>query len=144
MRAGLFEGLRVKEIRDNFLEIVHPLLNIAETVGILHEYGIKCIVVTVGPVQVARTAAEIWDFDGYYGSGYEVVNGKFTGRILEYIQAEDKVDCLIDYCRKHGIDAEQCVSVGDGSTDIPVLRQFDRHECSGTGEVESSLFGGYG
>lgn len=49
--------------------------------------------ITVGPVQVAGVVSDIWGFDGYYGSKYEVVDGKFTGKIIGYIIAEDKVSC---------------------------------------------------
>ena len=27
------------------------------------------------PIQVAKEAAELWGFDGYYGSNYDVIDG---------------------------------------------------------------------
>lgn len=121
LRAELLSGLDENKIYNRFLEIAKPLANITETINSLHEENIKCIVVTVGPVQVAKVVSDIWGFDGYYGSQYEVVDGKFTGKILEYIRAENKVDCLVDYCQKNNIKACECIAVGDGSTDIPVF-----------------------
>lgn len=87
----------------------------------LHQHGIQCIIITVGPKQVAKAASELWEFDAFYGSDYEVIDGEFTGKILGYIKAENKVDCLIDYCRKKGLETCECIAVGDGSTDIPVF-----------------------
>jgi phosphoserine phosphatase len=121
LRARLFKGLDEKRIGERFLDIVKPLNCIAETIQRLHGWGMKCIVITVGPKQVAKAAAEIWGFDSYYGSNYETANGKFTGEITEYIDAGSKVSCLIGYCAGEMIQPHECVAVGDGPTDIPVF-----------------------
>ncbi len=121
LRAELLSGLDEAKISSDFLKIAKPIKNIFETINALHNNNIKCIVVTVGPVQVARVVSDIWGFDGYYGSDYEVINGIFTGKITSYIKAESKVDCLKDFCQKNSIEAYECVAVGDGSTDIPIF-----------------------
>lgn len=121
LRAELLSGLEESKIAQGFLEIAKPLKNIRQVVEALHERGMKCIVITVGPRQVARVACDIWNFDGYYGSDYEVVEGVFTGKIPKYIKAEQKVQCLQDFCINNGIESEECIAVGDGSTDIPLF-----------------------
>ncbi len=121
-RADLLTGLEERNIAQSFLAIAKPLGNIGAVVETLHRHGIQCIVITVGPRQVASVVCDLWGFDGYYGSDYEVVEGVFTGRIRAYIAAEHKVECLQDFCRKNGISPEKCVAVGDGSTDIPVFQ----------------------
>ncbi len=121
LRAELLSGLEESKIAQGFLEIAKPLKNIPQVVEALHERGIKCIVITVGPRQVARVVCDIWNFDGYYGSDYEVVEGIFTGKIPKYIKAEQKVECLQDFCINNGIESEECIAVGDGSTDIPLF-----------------------
>ena len=121
LRAELLLGLEGSKISRCFLDIAKPLKNISEVVKILHEHNIKCIIITVGPKQVAKACSDLWGFDGFYGSNYEVVDGKFTGKILEYIKSENKVDCLKDFCLKNNIKAEECIAIGDGSTDIPVF-----------------------
>lgn len=120
-RAVLLAGLRESEIKEKFLEIARPLNNIASVINELHEKGILSIVITVGPKQVARVVNDIWGFDGYYGSDYEVVNGVFTGKILKHIGDTGKIDCLIDYCGRHNISRDECIAVGDGITDIPLF-----------------------
>lgn len=122
LRAELLIGLEESRIAQSFLEIAKPLKNIKSVVGVLHEQGIKCIVITVGPKQVAKVACNIWGLDDYYGSDYEVVEGVFTGKILNYIDAEQKIACLQDFCKNNNIKPEECIAVGDGSTDIPVFR----------------------
>lgn len=122
LRAELFCGLCEDEIGRHFLEIARPLKGIFETVGFLHEKGVKCLLITVGPVQVARVVCQLYGFDVCYGSDYEVVDGKFTGKIVTYLRAENKVRCLEDFCRRNCIGSSECVAVGDGVTDIPVFR----------------------
>lgn len=87
----------------------------------MRHHNIKSILVTVGPKQVAKVASELWGFDSYYGSDYEVIDGAFTGQIRQYIKSENKVDCLKDYCQKEKIKAVESIAVGDGSTDIPLF-----------------------
>jgi Haloacid Dehalogenase superfamily, subfamily IB, phosphoserine phosphatase-like len=122
LRAELLLGLDESKIGRSFLEIAKPLNNIAATIDFLHEHAIKSLVITVGPIQVAKVVSTIWGFDKYYGSQYETVDGKFTGKIVEYIKAESKINCLDDFCKKNGIEASECVAVGDGSTDIPLFK----------------------
>ena len=121
LRAKLLIGLKESKIEQSFLEIAKPLKNIKSVVEALHEQNIKCIVITVGPKQVAKVACSIWGFDDYYGSNYEVVEGIFTGRVLNYIEAEHKISCLQDFCKHNNIKPEECVAVGDGATDIPIF-----------------------
>ena len=121
LRAKLLYGLKECKIAKSFLEIAKPLKNIKSVIKVLHEQNIKCIVITVGPKQVAKVACNIWGFDDYYGSDYEVVGGVFTGKILDYIAAEQKISCLQDFCKNNSIKPEECIAVGDGSTDIPIF-----------------------
>lgn len=120
-RAELLSGLEEYKIAECFLKVAKPLKNIKSVIEALHEQNIKCIVITVGPKQVAKVVSNIWGFDYYYGSNYEVTEGKFTGKILDYISAEQKISCLQDFCKNNNIKPEECIAVGDGSTDIPMF-----------------------
>lgn len=122
LRAELLSGLEERKIAQTFLEIAKPLKNIKCVVKALHEKNIKCIIITVGPKQVAKVVCDIWGFDGYYGSDYEVIEGIFTGKILNYIEAEHKTECLKDFCKNNSIKPDECIAVGDGATDIPVFQ----------------------
>ena len=41
---------------------------------------------------------------------------------MTIIKAENKVNCVNDFCKKNNIRPSECVAVGDGSTDIPVFK----------------------
>jgi phosphoserine phosphatase len=120
-KAELLDGLAEHKIAESLLDIINPINDIAFVVDTLHKNSILCIVITVGPRQVAKAICDIYGFDGYYGSDYEVENGVFTGRIRKYLSAESKAACLSDFCRRKNINPDECVAVGDGSTDIPVF-----------------------
>lgn len=122
LRAELLSGLEESKIAQSFSKLAKPLKNIGYVVDTLHKCQIKCIVITVGPRQVAKVVSEIWGFDAYYGSDYEVAGGVFTGKIFNYIGAEQKIDCLKDCCKINEIEPEECLAVGDGSTDIPIFQ----------------------
>jgi len=109
------------QIKGSFLDIVKPLDNICYVANKLREKNIFSIIITVGPRQVAQAACDIWGFDACYGSDYEVVDGIFTGKINSYISAGDKVNCLRAFCDENNIFPNNCIAVGDGSTDIPVF-----------------------
>lgn len=120
-RAKLLLGLEECKIAKSFLKIAKPLKSIKSVIEALHEQNIKCIVITVGPKQVAKVVSDIWGFDYYYGSDYEVAEGIFTGKILNYISAEQKISCLQNFCKNNNVKPEECIAVGDGSTDIPMF-----------------------
>ena len=103
LSVKLFKGLAEYKIKDSFFDAAKPLDNIGHAIDALHAAGFLCIVITVGPKQVAKAVCEIWGLDGYYGSDYETADGIFTGNIITYFSPEDKVKCLADFCEKHGI-----------------------------------------
>lgn len=133
LRAELLLGLEECKIAQSFLKIAKPLKNIKSVVEALHKQNVKCIVITVGPKQVAKVVCDIWGFDDYYGSEYEVIEGVFTGKILNYIGADQKIECLQHFCDNNSIIPNECIAVGDGSTDIPIFKY-----CGGSIAINSS------
>lgn len=120
-RAVLIEGLHIEALSEHFDCIIKPIKNIRQTIDKLHEKGIACVLITAGPVQVAKVAAERWGIDFYYGSLYEVENDLFTGKITEHTGDKGKLAYLIEHLEKNGYKSEDCLAVGDGGTDIPIF-----------------------
>lgn len=120
-RAALIEGLHIEALKKHFDSIIKPIKNIKQTIDTLHEKGIMCILITAGPVQVAKVAAERWGIDFYYGSLYEVENDLFTGKIIEHTGDKGKLVHLMEHCKRSGYKSEDCLAVGDGGTDIPIF-----------------------
>lgn len=126
-KAKLAQGLDIEKISAEFNHILKPIDNILNVIAELQKLGFKCILVTAGPKQVAEAACNIWGLDGYYGSDYEVIDGKFTGRIINHIGDKGKISCLKEYCDKYEINPNNCIAIGDGTSDIPL---FEYCGCS--------------
>lgn len=121
-KARLAKGLFVDKAYSEFNNTVKPIENIHQVIKILHQMNIKCILITAGPKQVAEIAGELWGFNKCYGSDYEVIDGMFTGEILEHLGDKGKVTRLAEYCKINGIESENCVVVGDGASDIEMFK----------------------
>lgn len=120
-KAELVEGLHIDEIKINFNNVIKPIKKIRKTIETLHNNGIKTILITAGPIQVAKTASETWGIEEFYGSDYEVKNGYFTGRITEHLGDKGKLRYLKECCQSNNVKPEECIAIGDGASDIPLF-----------------------
>jgi phosphoserine phosphatase len=125
--AELAYGLNIEKVSTEFNNVLKPINNISNVITTLHRSGFKCILITAGPKQVAEFACKIWRLDGYYGSDYEIVDRKFTGRIINHMGDKGKITCLQEYCKKYEINSNNCIAIGDGVSDIPL---FEYCGCS--------------
>ncbi len=122
LKAELARGVPVTRIEEQFDTILKPIKNVNEVMSMLHEQHIKTILITAGPIQVAKVASKLWGIDAYDGSLYECENDLFTGRILSHLGDRGKVSALEKFCLKEGIQPDECMAIGDGATDIPLFR----------------------
>ncbi len=126
LKARLISGLHVAQVREKFKANIELIQNIEQVVVYLRESGIRSVLITAGPIQVASVLGTQFGFDGVYGSLYEVENQKFTGEIVHHLGADGKVRCLEDFCSKHGIGFDQCVAIGDSESDVDVFKMCER------------------
>lgn len=122
LKARLLKGLKVNTIADGVKSIANPINGIIEVISKLHQNGIKCLLLTSGPSEVARVVKEQYGFDAYGGSEYEIVNGEFTGEITHHLADTGKAQFLRNFCKKEAIALDDCIAIGDGSTDIPLFK----------------------
>lgn len=121
LKAELIKGLNVEKIKLSFNSKIRLIDNIDCVVKTLKKRGIKCILVTAGPIQVANIVGELFDFDRVYGSKYEVWDDIFTGKIIEHLGEGGKLKSLTEFCIEEDIQLEKCVAVGDSDSDIDVF-----------------------
>lgn len=126
LKAELIRGLSVEKVYEDFNKEIELIDNIDIVIKNLRDNGIKSILVTAGPIQVARVLGELYGFDEVFGSDYEVIDNVFTGRILEHLGDAGKLKSLIKYCEKNDISIKNCVAVGDSKSDIDVFRECGR------------------
>ena len=83
--------------------------------------GYRMMVLSCGTVNLSERTlekAEISDcFQDIAGNRFEIKNGQINGMTLHVANPEDKVRHLVN----QRLDPKQCIAVGDGYTDIPLL-----------------------
>lgn len=118
-----FRGIPRAEA-ESALDDVPCLQDIPAGVGLLREQGVDAVVATTGWSFGAARLASLWGFSGSYGVGLEVdaATGRFTGRVDRPFEAEDKVRVAVERSRALGAGLDQVVAIGDGASDLPLLR----------------------
>ncbi len=81
------------------------------------------LAISGSPEIIVSEFAKALGFDEYYGSKYEVKNGKFTGKILDDI-VWNKSFVLDKFLSKHKeFNLKNAIGVGDTEIDIPFLER---------------------
>ena len=99
LKAKLFTGIEVSRVKEGFEKHIKLIDNIGKVLSKLKESNIKSILVTAGPIQVAKVLGNKFEFDSVYGSIYEVKNGCFTGNIEKHLGDSGKLESLKSYCK---------------------------------------------
>lgn len=83
----------------------------------------KCILISGGFTVFTQYAGKRMGFHANHGNTLEIANGQLTGKVLEPILDKyAKVDFLKHYIHELRIKPEQCMAIGDGANDIPMLQ----------------------
>jgi phosphoserine phosphatase len=125
-KAQLIEGLSIVEVEARFDDSIVLIQNIEPVIDYLKSRGVRSVLITAGPIQVARILGTRFGFDAIYGSEYEVIDQRFTGKIIHHLGDTGKLTCLEDFCSQNGINLEHCVAVGDSESDIPLFEKCAR------------------
>jgi len=126
IKVQLMKGLNIEKVSSCFKDCIQFIENIDHVIKYIKAQGMKCILVTAGPVQVASIVGEMFGFDAVYGSNYEVQDNVFTGRIIEHLGEGAKLKSLELYCREADIDISQTIAIGDGESDLGVFSKCGR------------------
>lgn len=123
LKANLIKGLELKQVRRKFDEEIKLIGKIKEVVQMLKKRGIKIILVTAGPVQVAKVLGERFKFDKVYGSNFAVKEGVFTGNIIEHLGDAGKLNCLKNFCKENNTGLDECIAIGDSNSDVELFKE---------------------
>ncbi|KKC24509.1 phosphoserine phosphatase SerB [Sphingomonas sp. SRS2] len=121
-RVMLLKGLDAAVIDRCHAERVVIMGGARELVRTMRASGADCYLVSGGFTLFAdRVAAEI-GFTGALSNVLEFTDGKLSGRVgRPIIGAAAKRETLLAEAAAHGLTAEQCLAVGDGANDIPMI-----------------------
>ena len=86
--------------------------------------GATCVLVSGGFTFFTQALAEKSGFEFNHGNTLVIENDKLTGSVGEPILDKfAKVHFLEEYMEKLGIGPEECLTIGDGANDIPMLKK---------------------
>ncbi len=121
-RVALLKGLDVsvmKEIAERL-----PLTEGAERLfRTLKKYGYKTAILSGGFNYFGNFLKSKLGIDYVFANELEVEDGKLTGRYVgEIVDGAKKADYLKLLAFKEDLHLEQCIAVGDGSNDLPMIQ----------------------
>lgn len=122
IKIKLVKGLDISAIEQKFDLYVKLIDGISEVISMFKSKGIRTVLVTAGPIEVAKVIGKKFGFDEVHGSRYEVKGNRHTGKIDSHVGIKGKSYILIKYCKEHDINLENCIAVGDSTSDVDMFK----------------------
>lgn len=120
-RVGTLAGLPVSvfdEVRGE-VQVTH---GVPELIAGVHEAGGLVAVVSGGFHEVIDPIAAQLGLDRWHANRLAVADGALTGGLTgPIVDAEAKASTLRAWAQEAGIPLRQCVAVGDGANDLPMM-----------------------
>ena len=90
----------------------------------LQNQGIYCAILSGGFSYFANDLANRLGMQEAFSNGLEEVDGKLTGQVSGVIvDAARKVELMEQLRTRLGLSLDQCLAVGDGANDLPMLKK---------------------
>jgi HAD superfamily hydrolase (TIGR01490 family) len=83
------------------------------------------VVISGSPVEIVKRYAEIFNFDMFFGSVYEVNKKGFYTGVPEFEPTKDKGKVIKDFIKEKGFGLKNSVGVGDTESDAKFLEIVD-------------------
>jgi phosphoserine phosphatase len=121
-RVGLLKGLRESALAEITQRI--PLMDGAERlVGTLKRLGYKTAILSGGFTFFGRVLQERLGIDYLHANELAVSGGEVTGEVSgDIVDGSRKAYFLKEIAERERLSLEQCIAVGDGANDLPMLR----------------------
>ncbi len=123
LRVETLQGLHVGE-----LEKVHERLTINPGLETFcqacKERDIKLFLISGGFQRFAKRVAEKLGFSGFMANCLEIKDNILTGNTIDpIVDSAMKKTFLLETCKTLAIDPRECLAVGDGANDLPMLKE---------------------
>jgi phosphoserine phosphatase len=122
---SLWVGKKPDLCRSDMTQILEPLplMNgLPETISVLKQSGMRCVIVSGGLDMVAGRLAEQYGFDDYAANGFECdQEGLLTGNGVLKVWLKSKREALEHFQREFDVSPERTVSIGDSFIDVSMF-----------------------
>jgi phosphoserine phosphatase len=121
-RVALLKGLPESALQQVIAQI--PLTDGAERlVSTLRRLGYKTAILSGGFTFFGRVLVERLGIDHLHANTLEIRDGVVTGNVIPpIVDGAGKAEHLTNIAAREGLSLEQCIAVGDGANDLPMLR----------------------
>ena len=120
--ASLWRGLRLERVR-RIINTMPYTYGAKETISILRERGFRVFLLSAGLSLVTERINEEIGVDGYLANDLIVRNGFLTGDVKVNVSFYNKDEVLNRLLPMWNLKMEDCVSVGDDPTLIPLFEK---------------------
>ena len=122
-RVGLLKGLSTDAL-DKTLEATTVNPGARVLVKTMQAHDATCVLVSGGFTFFTEAVAEKVGFNHHHGNTLGIENNELTGEVVEPILDKySKVEFLDQYCKDLIINADDCMTIGDGANDVPMLKR---------------------
>jgi HAD superfamily hydrolase (TIGR01490 family) len=114
-------------VAESMERVLKPLVY-AESLDLVNRHrrrGEPVYIVSATLQEIVQAIADDLGFDGALGTKCEVVDGRYTGRAIRALHADNKAGCIRDL--DHDLDASTAYS--DSHTDLPFLEAVGHPVC---------------
>ncbi|MBV1786774.1 phosphoserine phosphatase SerB [Marinobacterium sp. D7] len=120
-RVALLKGLDAA-VLERIAERLPMTEGVEELVSNLKSLGFKTAILSGGFTYFARHLQQKLGFDYIHANELDIKDGKVTGEVIgTVVNGERKAQLLREIAAKEGVCLEQCIAVGDGANDLPML-----------------------
>lgn len=120
-RVALLKGLPAERVHTllNTIPLAEGAERLIRTLKLL---GYKTAILSGGFTFFAHDLQRRLGIDHVHANELEIADGEVTGRVIPpIVNGARKAQLLGEIARQEGVSLEQCVAVGDGANDIPML-----------------------
>ena len=126
-RIALLKGAKTQVLSD-MRDALKPNPGAKKFVRTLKDNGVTCVLATGGFTYFSEYIAQMFGFDEHHANELGIDNTRLTGKVIDPIFGpEGKLEVMQAKAKELGIELHQCMSIGDGSNDLPM------NEASGFG-----------
>jgi len=121
-RVAFLEGVPVSDLTRVYEERLQPNLGADRLIATAHAHGVKTLLVSGGFTFFTERMKDRFSLSYAHSNTLEVVDGKLSGKVLgAIVDGQAKARFLQELAAELGAGPEQCIAIGDGANDLPMM-----------------------